>query len=277
MYTMYAPRRTGWLSVAYRRTSVSLSLLIPCDSFTSPRFHSEKYVTKAEFDELKSRFDQLAALVQRLLPSAPAGSPYYSMTVPPISLSGALAEDVPSYSGPGTSAPMSMGFGSMMGPPPHPPLPQQPSYPMEPPPQASSRYMKPDVVPQSPARQPPSGLPTTSPIMSSLHHPSSLPRSVHQLESSPPQSSAGAPPSAKSSSFSLAAITSPYQPEHTSTGSPQIHHGQSKNSRAQTLILGERLRNEPAGPMNSCAKSLPYNNPPHRLRATNPRHRIPCI
>jgi len=273
MYAMYAPRRTGWVPVAYRRASVSLSLLIPFDSFTSHlRFHSEKYVTKAEFDELKSRFDQLAALVQRLLPSAPAGSPYYSMTVPPISLSGALSEAVPSYSGPATSTPMSMGFGSIMGPPPQPPLPQQASYPMEPPP--SSRYMKPEVVPQSPARQPPSGLPTTSPIMSSLHHPSSLPRGVHQLESSPPQSSTT--PSAKSSSFSLAAITSPYQPEHASTGSPQIHHGQSKNSPAQTLILGERLRNELAGPMNSFAKILPYNNP-HRRRANNPRPQIQCI
>ena len=265
------------MSVAYRRTSVSLSLLIPCDSFTSHhRFHSEKYVTKAEFDELKSRFDQLAALVQRLLPSAPAGAPYYSMNVPQISLSGALAEAVPSYSGPGASAPISMGFGSMMGPPPQPPLPQQPSYPMEPPTQPSSRYMKPDVVPQSPARQPPSGLPTTSPIMSTLHHPSSTSRGVHQLESSPPQPSASAPPSAKSSSFSLAAITSPYQPEHAATGSPQIHHGQSKNSPAQTLILGERLRNELAGPMNSCAKTLLYNSLPHR-RVNILRRQIQCI
>jgi len=272
---MYAPRGTGWVSVAYRRTSVSLSLLIPCDSFTShQRFHSEKYVTKAEFDELKGRFDQLAALVQRLLPAAPAGSQYYSMAIPPTSLSGALAEAVPSYSGPGTSAPMSMGFGSMMGPPPQPPLPQQPSYPMEPPPQPSGRYMK--DIPQSPARQPHSGLPTASPVMSSLHHPSSLPRGVHQLESPPPQSSAG-PSTAKSSSFSLAAITSPYQPDHTSTGSPQIHHGQSKNSRAQTLILGERLRNEPAGPMNSCDTTHPYNNLRHRQRVTNHRRQIQCI
>ncbi|PPQ66140.1 hypothetical protein CVT24_000227 [Panaeolus cyanescens] len=35
----------------------------------------EKYATKAEFDELKARFDQLAALVQRLIPQVSAGGP----------------------------------------------------------------------------------------------------------------------------------------------------------------------------------------------------------
>ena len=105
--------------------------LIPCDSFTSHhRFHRETYVTKAEFDELKGRFDQLAALVQPLLPSALAGSPYYPMSVPPTSLSGALAEAVHSYMSLGTSTPISMGCGSIMAPP-RATSPRQPAYPME--------------------------------------------------------------------------------------------------------------------------------------------------
>jgi len=199
------------------------------------------------------------------------------MTVPPTSLSGALAEAVPSYAGPGTSAPMSMGYGSMMAPPPLPPLPQQPSYPMEPPPQASSRYMKAELH-QSPARHPQSGLPSTSPVMSSLHpsSSSSIMRGIHQVESSPSQSAAGLT-AIKSSPLSLSSITSPYHPEQTSTGSQQIHHGRSKNSRAQTFILGERLRPGCEGPRNS-GKTLPYN-PAHRRqrRVSNPRRRNRCI
>ncbi|KAG2011138.1 fungal specific transcription factor domain-containing protein [Coprinopsis cinerea AmutBmut pab1-1] len=43
----------------------------------------EKYVTRAEYDELKARFDQLWALVHRMLPPAPQTTVPYYQTMPP--------------------------------------------------------------------------------------------------------------------------------------------------------------------------------------------------
>ena len=150
--------------------------------------------------------------VQCRLPPVPAGS------LSPTS----LGEVVPLYSGLGTSAPMSTRLRSMMDSPPQSPRPCPLSYPMEPQPHLFSRYTK-SEVPQSLALQVRSGLPTTSLILPLLQQPSSLPRNVHRLESLPPQSTAGVPSFARSSSFSLAANTSPYQPGRVWAGAPRIH------------------------------------------------------
>ncbi|KAJ3507690.1 hypothetical protein NLJ89_g6166 [Agrocybe chaxingu] len=92
----------------------SLRFLYLTDDANSSR---EKYATKAEFDELKARFDQLAALVQRLLPAATAvPSPYYPMGMQ-ASISGVMGEAVPTYN-PGTSG--TMPYTTMMPPPPPP-------------------------------------------------------------------------------------------------------------------------------------------------------------
>ncbi|CAA7269862.1 unnamed protein product [Cyclocybe aegerita] len=208
----------------------------------------EKYATKAEFDELKARFEQLAALVQRLLPAATAvPSPYYPMGMQ-TSISGVMSEAVSTYN-PGTSGTMS--YTTMM----HPPPPPQQAYgphqtqhhmdasqaPSVPP----NRYMKPEGV-QSPTTRhlQPSSLPTsTSPIIPTSVQSPSLSRHRGVLEGSSPTVAAAV---AKSSPLSLASITSPYHPEHTQM--------QPKNYHAQTLMLGERLRPGSEDPTNTSAK-----------------------
>ncbi|EAU89916.2 hypothetical protein CC1G_08398 [Coprinopsis cinerea okayama7 len=106
MRTLFSPRRTGKVPVAYRRTCVSLSLaksiligqIYLINPFFAPCLHPippihpsnrtrksnrEKYVTRAEYDELKARFDQLWALVHRMLPPAPQTTVPYYQTMPP--------------------------------------------------------------------------------------------------------------------------------------------------------------------------------------------------
>ncbi|PPQ87892.1 hypothetical protein CVT25_001234 [Psilocybe cyanescens] len=212
----------------------------------------EKYATKAEFDELKARFEQLAALVQRFIPAAAAptpSQPYYQMGVQP-AMPGVAGEAVQAYT-PGTSNPM--GYPTLM-PPPQPPQQQQPySQHMETTPLASSRYMKPEGA-QSPTRHQQHqsvNVPTTSAgsMSSGLHNnPSSLPR--HRAETSPSSTAA----TLKSSPLSLSVITSPFnRPEPTSSTSSSQHTAaetQPKNYHAQTLILGERLRPGSEDPTN---------------------------
>ncbi|KAF8958675.1 hypothetical protein BDZ97DRAFT_1436461 [Flammula alnicola] len=198
----------------------------------------EKYATKAEFDELKARFEQLAALVQRLLPGAtPTNLPYYQMGVQP-GVTGATGEAVQTYN-PGTSG--SIGYPSMMPPPPQ----QQYSQHLETSSQPSNRYMKSEGA-QSPSRHSHStlGVQSASPIMSSaLHNPSV---SRHRAENSPTSAAA----TVKSSPLSLASITSPYHPDQSQLQT------QSKNYHAQTLILGERLRPGSEGPAITFDKTV---------------------
>jgi len=146
-------------------------------------------------------------------------------------MQGMINEAVSSYS-PVTSGALVYSSGMMPShPQQHQPL-YQPSHAET----TSSRYMRPEAPSQSPTRQ--SHLPamlahSTSPIMSTALHGSSLARhrGIEPITASP-----GSLPPAKTSPLSLASITSPYHPDQ-----PQIP-GQQKNYHAQTLILGERLR-----------------------------------
>ncbi|KAF8160025.1 hypothetical protein B0H34DRAFT_426641 [Crassisporium funariophilum] len=220
----------------------------------------EKYATKAEFDELKARYEQLAALVQRLLPSAAATPvPYYQMGVQPgISGVGATAEAVSSY--PGTSGPLV--YPSMMAPPPPPPsAPTQGSYSQHmdtmSSSQAPSRYIKPEET-QSPTRhvhQSSLGGAGTSPIMSTALHSPSLSRHRQSESTHSPVSAAAA---IKNSPLSLASITSPYHPDLNPLQQQQLQ-AQSKNYHAQTLMLGERLR--PGAPTEGPAKCIGMTYP----------------
>ena len=231
------------MPVAYRRTYVSLSLIAIIQSLTaisdhnSPSFsfiYSEKYVTKAEFDHLKARYEQLEALVRRYLPigpSAPQNMAYYTMGVQP-GMSGMVGDPVSSYS----SGPSSMVYSQAMMPPPpqsqaiyhqaHGDTTQAPP----------SRYLRTEAaVAPSPTRH---HFPATlgivgsgaSPIMSTTL-PAPPPHRTRVVEGM-----ASPVVSMKTSPLSLASITSPYHPDQ-----PQMQ-GQQKNCRAQTLRLGERLR-----------------------------------
>ncbi|KDR66136.1 hypothetical protein GALMADRAFT_81227 [Galerina marginata CBS 339.88] len=228
----------------------------------------EKYATKAEFDDLKSRFEALSDLVQRLLPSATAaGLPYYPMGVSP-GMPGVAGEAVQPYHS-GTSGPI--GYSSMMPPPPpQPPQPQQGyGQHLETSSQATNRYMKPEGT-QSPTRhvhQSLGGVPSTSPIISSALHNPSLSR--HRLENSPTSAAA----TVKNSPLSLASITSPYHPDSSS----QLQQAQSKNYHAQTLILGERLRPGSEDPMNIFAKTRPQSAQEHQLATPLTRRCISIV
>ena len=231
--------------MAYRRASVSLSLhTSPANLITSNcNFSREKYATKAEFDELKTRFEQLAALVQRLLPTASTVSmPYYSMGVQP-SMTGVIpTEAVPGYN-PGASSSMPNVYSSLMPPPPPPGAPQPYSQLLD----ASSsatRYTRPEESASSSSSRQihqsslGSSTGTSSPLLSTALHSPSLAR--HRALAGDITSPSSA---VRSSPLSLASITSPYYPDaqHHQTH-PQIQ-SQPKNCHAQTLILGERLRN----------------------------------
>jgi len=106
----------------------------------------EKYVTKAEFDHLKSRYEQLEAFVRRYLPVAPS-IPYYPMGVQS-GMQGIVNEAVQPY----PSGPSSMVYPSAMMPQPSSqPLYQQPH--AEASTTAAGRYMRPEASTQSPTRQ----------------------------------------------------------------------------------------------------------------------------
>jgi len=195
---------------------------------------SEKYVTKAEFDELKARYEQLEAFVRRYLPITTASTtnaPYYQVGVQQ-GVSGIIHDPHQSYT-PANSSSM-VYPSSMMAPPPTPPQAtfqhiETPQAPLPP----SNRYMKPEGA-QSPTRHGHSssmGLvgPSSSPIMPTLQSPS-LARHRVLADSSSASTTAGA----KTSPLSLASITSPYHPD--------LPQSFPKNYNAQTLILGERLR-----------------------------------
>ncbi|KAL0955264.1 hypothetical protein HGRIS_004154 [Hohenbuehelia grisea] len=179
----------------------------------------EKYVTRSEYEELRTRVDQLESLVHRL--TSTSSSPYLATSV---------------YMGQAPSA----GYQSVI--PQH--LSPQHVEPL-PPPSSVQRYPKIDPPLPHDAQQPQSQharahgqahhqpilaanpMGASSPTVPAMPGPtsSSQPRS-------PPQ---GSTSTQKKSPLSLAAITSPY-PEQ------QPPPSQPKNFRAQTLILGERLR-----------------------------------
>lgn len=190
----------------------------------------EKYATKAEFDELKTRFDQLAALVQRFLPPASTGSvPYYSMGP----MSGVISsEAVPGYN-PGASSSIANVYSSLMPPPA--PTSQPYSSQLLDTSSSSSRFSRlEETAPSSSTRIHQSALgSSSSPILSTSLHSPSLARHRDITSSSSV---------VRSSPLSLASITSPYHPDPQQQQSHSQFQSQPKNCHAQTLILGERLR-----------------------------------
>ncbi|KAF8812887.1 hypothetical protein BYT27DRAFT_7272463, partial [Phlegmacium glaucopus] len=209
----------------------------------------EKYATKAEFDDLKARFDQLAALVQRLLPTAPTATmPYYSMGVQPAMTGVISSEAVPGYN-PGASSSITNVYSSMM-PPPQPP-PSQPYSQLLDTSSSSNRYTRPEEATSSSSTRPVhqssmgSAASTSSPILSTALHSPSLGRRRALAGDITASSSA-----VRSSPLSLASITSPYLPDPQQHQQHQPHsqmQSQPKNYHAQTLILGRRLRHGSEG------------------------------
>jgi len=196
-----------------------------------PSEHREKYVTRAEYDELKARFDELSAQVQRLLQMATA-PPYYQMGLPS-GIPGTSTEAVSTYAGPS-----SLMYQSMM-PPPHTYPHHRGASPQGPP----ERFIKPEDY-QASSRHHHTSTGATS-VVPSLHVATSMrPRPPEQ----PPVLAAtiGTATGAKHSPLSLASITSPYNPD------PQSHQ-QSKNCHAQILMLGECLRTGSRQPLEGPA------------------------
>ncbi|KAH7885687.1 hypothetical protein F5I97DRAFT_1829671 [Phlebopus sp. FC_14] len=180
----------------------------------------DKYVTRAEYDdlkarsrieydELKARLDHLESMVSRIF-SAPPGAvnvPLYTMSP---DMSGApSSENITSYHTPHSS---------------------------------SSQVLYPPIVPPSTSYQTdpipkPHQYPTTSPHLMTQATPSSSAGQPPAGGSGPPghirrPSDGKSPTTVRQSPLSLASITSPYNPD-----------SQSKNCHAQTLnLLGERLR-----------------------------------
>ncbi|KAF8879170.1 hypothetical protein BD779DRAFT_1164802 [Infundibulicybe gibba] len=174
----------------------------------------EKYVTRAEYDDLKTRFEQLEGLVQRLLPpAAPMSAPYYPMGIPS-GMPGVPPEAVQSYH-PGTNP---IVYQPMM------PPPNYHSQHMETSSQASHRFVKSEDPQGSSRHQQQGPIGSSSPVGQPAQSPSLLRHRPSDTKS--PTSAA-----VKNSPLSLASITTPFNPE-----------SQSKNCRAQTLMLGERLR-----------------------------------
>ncbi|KAF9529523.1 hypothetical protein CPB83DRAFT_834946 [Crepidotus variabilis] len=207
----------------------------------------DKYVTKAEFDDLKIRYEQLEAHVRRFFPlGTPATSgpmhPYYPLGVPP-GIASVMSEPVAMAYGSGS--PTNLNYSTALMPPPqqqhyqHPPESSSQSTQHQ-----SSRYAKVDgSSSQSSARPMGMAAAGASPNMSAMvQSPQQIPRrrDSSTSKSSPSLSSAAV----KASPLSLSSITSPFQPD------PSSSHSQPKNFHAQTLILGERLRPETEDPLN---------------------------
>ncbi|TFK24053.1 hypothetical protein FA15DRAFT_694676 [Coprinopsis marcescibilis] len=189
----------------------------------------EKYVTRAEYDELRVRFDALVAVVERLSQAAnfnqqPPIHPvsYYSSPIPGTQ-AGPSVEAVQPYH-------QSPVYASMLAP-------QQPYQPQmdgttsmmqAPPPPRYSRIYEDS---QSPTRGAPSGVPTSPTVPTASGQPST-PSSRHRIpENKSPGSSRR---SLDSPRPGLSSMSSGYHPESS----------ESKNYSAQTLMLGERLRRE---------------------------------
>ncbi|KAG6857491.1 hypothetical protein H0H87_002116 [Tephrocybe sp. NHM501043] len=164
---------------------------------------SEKYVTRAEFDDLKARHDELFEQVQRLQ-AATQVTPYYQMGFPSGLQGTTTGEAVPPLN--------PHGFQPMIS--------SSPPFNLSTQSQGPQRFIKPEDT-QARSRHHQNAT-ATSPALTGS--PSSI---------RPSLSDAKSPTSAvvKASPYSLASITSPFNSQ-----------SQPKNCHAQTLVLGQRLR-----------------------------------
>ncbi|RPD66540.1 hypothetical protein L226DRAFT_519886 [Lentinus tigrinus ALCF2SS1-7] len=251
----------------------------------------EKYVSRAEFDELKARVDQLEALVIR-------GGPSTSSPSAPISRRASMSAMMPMTSGPppepiqgtaitpyqayGTSGPVASyplrpasprsPVRGREPPPPSayvvPPPPPGTSPPMSyrpPPPLASgsARPVERSAPPPLPAPTSSTSGSTTAPTVG-LGSPRSPPKPTPVSPSLNTLRSTGAP---RRSSISLAELTSPY---NTDPKPPPPPPAQSKNSNAQTKAPpGPRLRTPPPGPATVEA------SPRLRIHIVDTRKQVP--
>ncbi|EPQ56767.1 hypothetical protein GLOTRDRAFT_138409 [Gloeophyllum trabeum ATCC 11539] len=179
---------------------------------------TDKYVTRAEYDELKYRFDNLEASIARLLPgfaatSGPVAAPPYISAPNP---SGAA---IPQAGSMASTAPASSGMPSAVYP---------------------AQYA-PDIPPASDyhvhAQYDPRNAPAPSSQPSRRLH---LPLPSLQ----PPSASITSPTAPKPSPLSLAAITTPYDPG----AAPDSRQSKNYQAQALTALLGERLRLSPQPP-----------------------------
>ena len=234
---------------------------------TSSCGYREKYVSRAEYDELKNRLDYLDSTLTRLIPGyipsygsrssmasptmpkAPVGTvdPAQATVMTPYHAHGALA--YPNYRG---IAPSSSAIQS------------------EPP------ILPPGQLPSAPPNRSPVGLnrpPTFMPPLSGTPAQRSYPRAT---STSPTLSSSSRPSEARAlgsrrASLSLAAITSPFTPDVGSYNKP-------KNHQAQTLpSLGRRLRQKATrtGPATVNHHRVPKGScTPTASRARSTRRRV---
>lgn len=181
----------------------------------------EKYVTRAEYDALRIRLENLERTVSRLGPPPAQSMPMYQMGAHgAMPMGGVPGEASTSYAGPSQGAVM---YQPVMSP----VYPQQ----MDTSP-TQHRYTKSDdVQDQSSGRYPQTYADSTR----SLSSPQTLQTSFPSQPSTMTRHHGKSPPSSitKASPLALSSITSPYN---------YTTERQSKNYLAQTLTLGERLR-----------------------------------
>ncbi|KAF9244196.1 hypothetical protein BU15DRAFT_71752 [Melanogaster broomeanus] len=219
---------------------------------------SDKYVTRAEYedlkarsraeyDELKNRLDHLETLISRIF-SAPPGAanvPLYSMSP---DMSGAPpSENISSYHASQSST------GQVLYP---------PTVPSSAPYQAD-HMPKPPQYPSNSPHLMAQGAPQAS-SSSATQAPTEGGGSGHIRRPSDGKS----PTAVRQSPFSLSSITSPYNTD-----------AQSKNCHAQTLnLLGERLRQAGGwtGPVVRCGTQERWN-PRRRLARRMPRKVPQCL
>lgn len=271
--SVHAARRAEQVPVAHHRAHVSVPSPRPslCPDRRLPiRARSrEKYVTRAEYDDLKARFDHLEAAVSRILPAYPA-APQQPQQQHPSTVSPTMS--VASTSAAGASDPMPpyrVPHAAYRLPSPQAqPARAEPPYPAQRSPHTAYRAPPSSYAAPRPTRglpSPPGGARAPSPLSSSSRLPDTR-----------------APPSRRAS-LSLAAITTPYVPyapaplqqqqhaaplqqQHTTPLQP--HAAPPKNRRAQTPPpLGQRLR-------TASAPTGPAAGPPRRRRRCRPAR--PC-
>ncbi|KAH9952169.1 hypothetical protein B0H21DRAFT_880333 [Amylocystis lapponica] len=223
----------------------------------------EKYVTRTEYDELRSRVDELETFISHI----PGFVPGRMAILPPVMTQGPVLEPVK-----GTAiTPYHQAFATTTAAR-HTAMPsaRSPTHGEPPPP--------PGRPPRSSARSPPS---TYRPLASSSGagrsqpmspvQPARVPHSpTHPTSTPQPGSRSPTVATSRRASLSLAAITTPFVPDMQPPSQP-------KNCHAQTLLPpGQRLRQAPPRPGSAPAAHAPRLLP-HPPPAAAPERQAPPI